>query len=51
VLQIVNQVIIDYVLELNTIQQHPKVVADLIVKNRVKLDIALQFVSNIKNFQ
>jgi len=37
-------------LELNTILQHPKVIAELMIKNRVKPSIALQFVSNIKKF-
>ena len=50
-LQIANQVAIDQFLELNTILQHPKVVAELMVKNGVRLGIALQFVSNIKKFQ
>jgi hypothetical protein len=49
-LQVANQVAIDQFLELNTILQYPKVVADLMVKNRVALGIALQFVSNIKKF-
>jgi hypothetical protein len=48
-LQVANQVAID--LELNTILQYPKVVADLMGKNRVAPGIALQFVSNIKKFQ
>jgi hypothetical protein len=53
VLQIANQVTIAQFLELNTrsILQHPKVVAEQMVKNGVKLDIALQFVSNIKKIQ
>jgi hypothetical protein len=46
-LQIANQVAIDQFLELNTIRQHPKVVAELMVKNGVKPGIALQFVGNI----
>jgi len=50
-LQIANQVAIDQLLELNTILQHLKVVAELIVKNGVRPGIALQFVSNIKKFQ
>ena len=45
-----NQVVMDQFLELNTILQHPKVVA-LMVKNKVAPGIALQFVSNIKRFQ
>ena len=49
-LQIANQVAIDQFLELNTIWQHPKVVAELMVKNGVKPGIALQFVSSIKKF-
>ena len=49
-LQIANQVAMNEFLELNTILQHPKVVAELMVKNRVKPGIALQFVSNIKKF-
>jgi hypothetical protein len=49
-LQIANQVAMDQFLELNTILQHPKVVADLIVKLKVPPGIALQFVSNIKKF-
>ncbi|RDL36560.1 Uncharacterized protein BP5553_05912 [Venustampulla echinocandica] len=49
-LQIANQVAIDQFLELNTILQHPKVVAELIVKNKVLLSITLQFMSNIKKF-
>ncbi|PVH75292.1 hypothetical protein DL98DRAFT_551725 [Cadophora sp. DSE1049] len=48
--QIANQVAIDQFLELNTILQHPKVVADLMVKLKVPPGIALQFVSNIKKF-
>jgi hypothetical protein len=40
----------DQFLELNTILQHPEVVAKLMVKNKVQLGIALQFVSNIKKF-
>ena len=50
-LQIANQVAINQFLELNTILQHPKVVVDLMVKNKVAPGIALQFVSNIKKFQ
>jgi hypothetical protein len=50
-LQVANQVTIDQFLELNMIRKHPKIVADLIVKNRVKPGIALQFVSNIEKFQ
>jgi hypothetical protein len=50
-LQIANQVAINQFLELNTILQHPKVVADLMVKKGVAPGIALQFVSNIKKFQ
>lgn len=46
-----NQVAINQFLELNTILQHPKVVADLMVKKGVTPGIALQFVSNIKKFQ
>jgi hypothetical protein len=49
-LQIANQVAIDQFLELNTILQYPKVVAELIVKNKVQPDIVLQFVNNIKKF-
>jgi hypothetical protein len=49
-LQIANQVAMDQFLELNTILQHPKVVAELMVKNKVQPGIALQFVSNIKKF-
>jgi hypothetical protein len=49
-LQIANQVVIDQFLELNTILQHPKLVADLMIKNKVQPGIALQFVSNIKKF-
>ena len=45
-----NQVAMDQFLELNTILQHPKVVADLMVKNKVQPGIVLQFVSNIKKF-
>jgi hypothetical protein len=37
--------------ELNSILQHPKVTAELMVKGGVKPGIALQFVSNIKKFQ
>ncbi|KAI9762389.1 MAG: hypothetical protein M1840_001250 [Geoglossum simile] len=50
-LQTANQVAMNQFLELNTILQHPKVVAQLMVRNRVKPGIALQFVSNIKKFQ
>jgi hypothetical protein len=50
VLQIANQVAINKFLELNTILQHPKVVAKLMVKKGVKPGITLQFVSNIKKF-
>jgi hypothetical protein len=50
-LQVANQVAMDQFLELNTILQHPKVVAQLMVKKGVNPGIALQFVSNIKNFQ
>jgi len=50
-LQIANQVAIDQFLELNTILQHPKVAVQLMMKNKVAPGIALQFVSNIKNFQ
>jgi hypothetical protein len=49
-LQIANQVAINEFLELNTILQYPKVVAELIVKKGVKPGIVLQFVSNIKKF-
>jgi hypothetical protein len=49
-LQIANQVAMDQFLELNTILQHPKVVADLMVKYKVLPGIALQFVSNIRKF-
>jgi hypothetical protein len=49
-LQIANQVAMNEFLELNTILQHLKVVAKLMVKNGVKPGIALQFVSNIKKF-
>ena len=49
-LQAANQVAMEQFLELNTILQHPKVVADLMVKHRVQPGIALQFVSNIKKF-
>ena len=41
----------DQFLELNTILQHPKVVAELMVKHGVKPGIALQFVSNVERFQ
>lgn len=50
-LQTANQVATDQFFELNTILQHPKVVADLMVKKGVSPGIALQFVSNIKRFQ
>jgi len=52
-LQFATRVAIDQFLELNTILQHPKVAADLMVKNKVPTGIALQFVSNIniKKFQ
>jgi hypothetical protein len=40
-LQVANQVAMDQFLELNTTLQHPKVVADLMVKNKVPLGIAL----------
>jgi hypothetical protein len=49
-LQIANQVAMDQFLELNTILQHPKVVAKLMVKYKVQPGIALQFISNIKKF-
>ena len=49
-LQIANQFAMDQFLELNTTLQHPKVVADLMVKKKVPPGIALQFVSNIKRF-
>ena len=49
-LQVANQVAMEQFLELNTTLQHPKVVADLMVKNKVPPGIALQFVSNIKRF-
>jgi hypothetical protein len=49
-LQVANKVAIDQFLELNTILQHPKVVADLMAKFKVPPGIALQFVSNIKKF-
>ncbi|KAI9765131.1 MAG: hypothetical protein M1840_007838 [Geoglossum simile] len=49
-LQIANQVAMDQFLELNTILQHPKIVANLMVKHKVQPGIALQFVSNIKKF-
>jgi len=38
----------DQFLELNTILQHPVIVVELMVKNKVAPGIALQFVSNIK---
>ncbi|KFZ18368.1 hypothetical protein V501_01260 [Pseudogymnoascus sp. VKM F-4519 (FW-2642)] len=50
-LQIANKVAMDQFLELNTILQHPKVVAELMVKHGVKPGIALQFVSNVERFQ
>jgi hypothetical protein len=49
-LQIANQFAMNQFLELNTILQHPKVVVELMVKNKVAPGIALQFVSNIKKF-
>lgn len=49
-LQAANQVAMDQFLELNTILQHPKNVASLMVKNKVQPGIALQFVNNIKKF-
>ena len=39
-LQIANQVAMDQFLELNTILQHPKVVAEVMVKNKVQPGIA-----------
>lgn len=50
-LQAANQFALDQFLKLNSILQHPKVAADLMVKGGVKPGIALQFVSNIKKFQ
>ncbi|KFY26196.1 hypothetical protein V491_01425 [Pseudogymnoascus sp. VKM F-3775] len=50
-LQTANKVAMDQFLELNTILQHPKVVAELMVKHGVKPGIALQFVSNVQRFQ
>ncbi|KFY68606.1 hypothetical protein V496_00949 [Pseudogymnoascus sp. VKM F-4515 (FW-2607)] len=50
-LQIANKVAMDQFLELNTILQHPKVVAELMVKRGVQPGIALQFVSNVQRFQ
>jgi hypothetical protein len=50
-LQIANQVAIGQFLELNTVLQHSKVVAELMVKNKVAPGIGLQFVSNTKIFQ
>ncbi|KFA51017.1 hypothetical protein S40293_10156 [Stachybotrys chartarum IBT 40293] len=50
-LQSANQVAMDQFLELNTVLQHPKLVADLMVKKGVQPGIALQFVSNVKKFQ
>ncbi|KAH8749367.1 hypothetical protein F5883DRAFT_695121 [Diaporthe sp. PMI_573] len=50
-LQAANQLALDQFLELNSILQHPKVAADLMVKGGVEPGIALQFVSNIKKFQ
>src|SRR6266516_1907940 len=49
-LQIANTVAIDQFLELNTILQHPEIVAKLMVKNGVQPGIALQIVSNIRKF-
>jgi hypothetical protein len=40
-----NQFAIDFSLGLNSVLQHPKVVADLTVNGRVKLSVGLQFVS------
>lgn len=42
-----NRVALDQFLELSTILQHLKVVADLVVKTGVRLGIVLQFVSNL----
>jgi hypothetical protein len=50
-LQAANQFALDQFLELNSILQHPRVAADLMVKGGVKPGIALQFVSNIRRFQ
>lgn len=50
-LQIANKVAMDQLLELNTVLQHPKVVAELMVKNGVKPGIALQFVTDVERFQ
>ncbi|KAK3899187.1 hypothetical protein C8A05DRAFT_46676 [Staphylotrichum tortipilum] len=50
-LQAANQFAMDQFLELNSILQHPKVTAELMVKGGVKPGIALQFVSNIKKSQ
>ena len=49
-LQIANQVVMDQFIGLNTILQYSKVVADLMLKNKVQPGITLQFVSNIKKF-
>jgi len=46
-LQAANQFAMAQFLELNSILQHPKVTAELMVKGGVKPGIALQFVSNI----
>jgi hypothetical protein len=50
-LQAANQFALDQFLELNSILQHPRVAADLMVKGGVKPGIALQFGSNIRRFQ
>jgi hypothetical protein len=50
-LQAANQFALDQFLKLNSILQHPKVAADMMVKGGVKPGIALQFVSNIKKLQ
>ncbi|KAH8742463.1 hypothetical protein F5883DRAFT_610325 [Diaporthe sp. PMI_573] len=50
-LQAANQFALDQFLELNSILQHPKVAADLMVKGGVKPGIALQFVSSIRRLQ
>ena len=50
-LQTMNQFALDQFLELNSILQHPKVIADMMVKGGVNPGIALQFVSNIKKLQ
>lgn len=50
-LQTANQFALDQFLELNSILQHPKVAADLMVKGGVKPGIALQFVGSIRRFQ